>query len=144
MTRWLLLPVLLLIYHFLKLLPRRSWTWLERTSPPTPPTPPLDQWFEVTFDDNAIHIEVKPPGTPTRQTFRWHEIERICYKVEDMGVSDGIYVFLRQQPESFAIPIEAKGGYDFWQEILRRGLFDAKLAIEVATSIEGIYCRKQN
>ena len=55
-------------------------------------------------------------------------------------VSDGIYVFTSERPESYVIPTEASGGQDFWFEILRRQLFDAKLAGEAAASRGGLYC----
>ena len=54
--------------------------------------------------------------------------------------SDGIYVFTSDRPESYAIPTEAVGGSELWEEILRRGLFDPTLAIKAARSEEGLYC----
>jgi hypothetical protein len=57
-----------------------------------------------------------------------------------MLVSDGIYVFTRERPESYVIPTEARGGGELWSEILRRKLFDATLAIEAASSTGGLYC----
>jgi hypothetical protein len=57
-----------------------------------------------------------------------------------MFLSDGIYVFTNQRPESYVIPTEANGGGALWSEILRRGLFDPSLAIEAARSTGGIYC----
>ncbi len=54
-----------------------------------------------------------------------------------MECSDGIYIFTQSRAEAFVIPTEAHGGQEFWAEILRRGLFDAELAIRAATSVAG-------
>ena len=102
---------------------------------------PLSEWFFVTFDENEVKIRAEPPRRePWSQGFTWDSIVRVCFKAEDLGVSDGIYVFTSQRPESYMIPIEASGGSEFWSEVLRRQLFDAQLAIEAASSAGGLYC----
>jgi len=53
---------------------------------------------------------------------------------------DDIYLFTHLRPESYVIPTEAHGGPELWNEIIERGLFDAKLAIEAATSVGGVFC----
>lgn len=103
--------------------------------------PPVSEWFGVEFDQEVVRLSAEPLGEePWSQQFRWADIERICFRVEDITVSDGIYVFTRTRPESFAVPIEARGGKELWEEILSRGLFDAELAIEAAASTEGVFC----
>ncbi len=105
------------------------------------PSKPLDEWFEVTFDDVEVYVNAAPPGRePWSQQFRWDEIERICFKAEGFDLSDGIYVFTSQRPESFVIPTEAKGGGRFWSEIIDRNLFDAELAIQAASATSGTFC----
>jgi len=47
---------------------------------------------------------------------------------------------MNQREESYVIPSEADGGPEFWSEVIRRGLFDAELAIEKATQSEGFAC----
>lgn len=102
---------------------------------------PLDEWFSVTFDDEQVSIRAEPPGKEAwSDELTWSSIERVCFKAEDLGVSDGIYVFTSARPESYAIPIEANGGLEFWDEILRRKLFDAALAIEAASATDGVFC----
>ena len=54
--------------------------------------------------------------------------------------SDGIYVFTSERPQSFVIPTEADGGLEVWNELVRRGLFDAELAIKAALAEEGLFC----
>ena len=102
---------------------------------------PLDQWFFASFDEQAVRLRAEPPGEqPWSQEFAWNTIIRICFKAEDMCVSDGIYVFTSQRPESYVIPTEASGGDELWKEILRRGLFDSQLAIDAVLSMGGIFC----
>lgn len=102
---------------------------------------PLNEWFFVTFDDNAVHMRAEPPGKAAwSQDFAWDTVIRVCFKAEETLVSDGIYVFTSVRPESYVIPAEAQGGNELWLEILRRKLFDAKLAIEAACSTGGLFC----
>ena len=102
---------------------------------------PLDEWFFVTFDDDQVHLRAEPPGSePWSQSFRWDSIVRVCFKAEDMWVSDGIYVFTTERPESYVIPTEANGGNELWGEILLRKLFDAALATEAIRSTGGLFC----
>jgi hypothetical protein len=56
------------------------------------------------------------------------------------GASDGIYVFTRERPESYVIPVEASGGAHFFDELITRRLFGAELAIEAASTTEGLFC----
>jgi hypothetical protein len=101
----------------------------------------LLEWFVVEWDEKEVRLQASPPGgNPWKQSFQWKSITRICYKAEGLEASDGVYVFTSDRPESYAIPVEAAGGSAFWEEILRRGLFDARLAIQAALSPEGLFC----
>ncbi len=103
-----------------------------------PPSLPLDQWFTVAFDDERVTLDVRPPGgTPSVASFRWSEVTRVCFKSEDFTISDGVYIFTTLRPESFVVPTEAKGGVEFWNKVVERGLFPAEMAIRAATSREG-------
>jgi hypothetical protein len=102
---------------------------------------PIGGWFTVTFDDQIVRMNVRPPGKqPWTQEFRWDSVIKVCFKAEDLYLSDGIYIFTNQRAESYVVPTEAKGGNEFWFEILRRKLFSAKLAFEAAASLDGLYC----
>ena len=68
---------------------------------------------------------------------RWDQIIRICFLSGDLFQSDELYVFTDQRPESYAIPLDGKGGLELWNEIITRGLFDAELAIRAASSTSG-------
>lgn len=102
---------------------------------------PLREWFTVTFDDAVVALRAAPPGKePWSQEFSWESVVRVCFQAEDLYLSDGIYVFTKQRPESYVIPTEALGGDELWSEIVRRGLFDAELAVQAARSLGGLFC----
>ena len=118
---------------------RRLWSLL--TGRGGELVPSLDKWFAVEFDEETVRMDASPPGRKAwHQEFRWSDIERVCFKAEDLGMSDGIYVFTKTRPESYVIPTEAKGGAQFWGEIIAKGLFDAELAVEAASATEGFFC----
>ena len=114
--------------------------WFRRGRAPTDDTA-VDEWFHVTWDERQVRLAVEPPGrSPWTAEFPWSAIVRVCFKAEDLAASDGIYVFTDLRPESFAIPVEASGGLELWNEIVRRGLFDAELAAQIASAAEGVFC----
>jgi len=101
----------------------------------------VSDWFSVVWDEKEVRLQAAPPtGKPWKQSFRWKDIIRVCYKAEGLEMSDGIYIFTSGRPESYVVPVEASGGSDFWAEILIRDLFDAHLAIEAASALEGLFC----
>ncbi|MCB1168157.1 MAG: hypothetical protein KDK37_15645 [Leptospiraceae bacterium] len=101
----------------------------------------LQDWYHVRFDDNEVHLKTDPPDREGwEQSFTWDSIVRICFENGDWLSSDTIYVFTSERPESYVIPTEADGGSAFWGEIIGRKLFDAELAIEMATQSEGFAC----
>ena len=102
----------------------------------------LSEWFTVSFDDTHAHRDVRPPGgKPWADAFAFADVERVCIKTGDFLESDELYVFVRSRPESYVIPTEAGGGLDLLNELIRRGLFDAQLAIDAALSTESeLHC----
>ena len=102
---------------------------------------PLNEWFLVTFDAETVRVRAEPPGREAwSEEFTWHSITRVCFKAEGYLLSDGIYIFTTQRAESYVVPTEANGGDELWLEIMRRGLFDAELALEAVRSNAGLYC----
>ena len=98
-------------------------------------------WFRVTWDSEQVHLDVEPPGRSAWDaSFPWSSVSRVCFKPEGLEASDGIYVFTTLRPESFVIPTEASGGAALWNEIVKRGLFSADLAVTAASAIDGIFC----
>ena len=116
----------------------RDW-FRSRSTPGT--NTAVAAWFRVTWDPEQVHLDVTPPGhSGWVASFAWSSVCRVCFKAEGLEASDGIYVFTTLRPESFVIPMEAAGGAAFWNEILKRGLFSAELAITAATSLDGVFC----
>lgn len=102
-----------------------------------PATLTIANWFEVTFDKDFIYQNASPPGQAAwKQQFRWADIIRICYETEEKGTSNGLYFFTSLRPESYAIPLQGKGGAALWNEVIRRGLFDQNLAREASSCVE--------
>jgi len=98
-------------------------------------------WFVVTCEDEAIHLSVRPPGQDSWSVdIPWASIIRVCFKVEDLTTSDGIYVFTDLGDESVAIPLEAVGGNELLVELVRRGLYDEDLATVATTAGMGLFC----
>src|SRR5262245_44751822 len=53
-------------------------------------TPELKDWFRVTWDERSVSIEARPPGREAwSASFEWSSVVRVCFKTEDMLVSDG-------------------------------------------------------
>ena len=101
----------------------------------------LADWFEVTFDDHEVKLSVNPPKRLSwRAQIKWDRIIRVCFKAGDLYVPDEIYIFTDERPESYLIPTEANGGSSLWDEIIRRRLFEAELAIEAMTSTGRVFC----
>lgn len=101
----------------------------------------LESWFIVSWDDEYIYRYVSPPGQNSwKDQFRWSDIERICFETKDYLYSDDIYFFTSDRPESYVIPIEAKGGSELWSLILEKKLFDSEYALKALTSENGFFC----
>ena len=52
-------------------------------------------------------------------------------------------MFTSLRPESWVIPVDAKGGLEFLKELIERELFDTELAIKAGTATEGLFCWPQ-
>lgn len=116
----------------------RDWF---RSRPTPPDSAGVATWFRVTWDSEQVHLDVEPPGRSAWvASFPWASVSRVCFKPEGVEASDGIYVFTTLRPESFVIPVEASGGAALWNEIVKRGLFSADLAVTAASAGDGIFC----
>jgi hypothetical protein len=102
----------------------------------------LSEWYNLSFDDISVYRDVRPPGGEAwKDHFEWKDIIRICFQTGDLYSSDELYIFVTDRKESYLIPMEADGGLELWGEIIDHGLFDAELAIKIATvSEQGLYC----
>ncbi len=99
-------------------------------------------FFHVRFDETAIFIEVTPrEREPWDARIEWERIIRVCYSTgDDFLERDEIYIFTGERPESHRIPMEAVGAPLLWNELIRRELFPAKLAIEAASTLGKLFC----
>ncbi len=102
----------------------------------------LADWYNVSFDDTCVCRDVRPPGGEAwKDQFEWKDVIRVCFQAGDLYSSDEIYIFVKNREESYLIPTEANGGSELWGAIIDRGLFDAELAIKIASDTEGeLYC----
>jgi len=102
----------------------------------------LSEWYNLSFDDISVYRDVRPPGGEAwKDRFEWKDIIRICFQTGDLYSSNELYIFVTDRKESYLIPMEADGGLELWGEIIDHGLFDAELAIKIATvSEQGLYC----
>ena len=104
---------------------------------------PLKDWYHVTFDGQGITRDVAPPRKAAWSDFvPWDRIIRVCFKGgESFLLTDELYIFTADRPESYLIPLDADGGSEVWGELIRRGLFDAELAMKAASAEEGeLFC----
>jgi hypothetical protein len=122
-------------------------SWLKNLfSPNQPDTPEKPksaslEWFHVQFDDTLISLQVSPPSRPAWEAqIKWERIIRICFKAGGWDSSDELYLFTDERPESYLIPMIAVGADAVWDEIIRRGLFDAEVAIEAASATDKLFC----
>lgn len=97
-------------------------------------------WFRFWFDEQGVHRQARPLGQPAwADSLAWADIERVCVEMADLFEPDTLYLFSRLRPESYVFPLESEAGQDLLNELIRRQLFDAKLAIEAATG-GGLFC----
>jgi hypothetical protein len=98
-------------------------------------------WFVVAPDTRSFSLEVSPPGRePWQAVIPWDSVTRVCFEADGPLASDSLYVFTSLRPESWVIPVEAVGGQQLLNELIRRGLFDASLAIEAIQAHHGLFC----
>ena len=101
----------------------------------------LDTWYHVSFDEEYVYRNVDPPdGERWKDKLRWEDIIRICYHPGGFLETDELYIFTNEREESYLIPLEADGVQELWGKILERNLFDAEMAIKLATMSDGLYC----
>lgn len=108
---------------------------------PFRPMPSLDlDWFQVTFDATHIHLDVHPPKRDAwTDRIAWCDIERIGFHLTDLWLSDDLYIFAGDRPESRLIPLEAPGAQALWFEIMDRGLFPHEKALDAMCEAEGLF-----
>jgi hypothetical protein len=117
--------------------------WLKNLFTPSGAAPQSHtlEWFQVRCDDALITLQVTPPSRPAWEAqIRWERIIRVCFKANGWDGPDEVYLFTDERPESYLIPMIAVGANVMWDEIIRRRLFDAEVAIEAASAIDKLFC----
>src|SRR5262245_15968712 len=101
----------------------------------------LYEWFVVRFDEQAIHLSVRPPAEAAWELqIAWEQIARICFRAGRWPASGDVYVSTNQKPDGYRIPIDADGGYALWSEIRTRGLFSEAMAYDAIDAPEELFC----
>ena len=99
-------------------------------------------WYHVTFDAQGLARDVRPPGREAWQdTVAWGDIARVCLEMEGFLGSDSLHIFTRLRPAAYTLPLAAPRVSEVLSELIRRGLYDAELAIQAAAS-EGLFCHE--
>ena len=93
------------------------------------------KWFEVDYDAESITISRRKLFLLKAVTeISWSRIIRICFLGGDHIKFDELYIFTDERPQSYIIPMDAYGALQLWSEIIKRGLFDAEIAIQAASA----------
>jgi hypothetical protein len=75
------------------------------------------------------------------QTFRWADVRRVCYKDEGMTASDNILLALKDREHVVVVPVEAKGGAEFFDALCNRGFMPEEVRRKaVSDTSGGIHC----
>jgi hypothetical protein len=98
-------------------------------------------WFKSWFDQQRVYRQATPPNAEAwSDSLAWEDIVRVCLEMEGgPWGTDSLYIFTRHRPESYVFPLATDDGQAVLNELIRRGLFDAQLAIDAALG-EGLYC----
>jgi hypothetical protein len=85
---------------------------------------PLDQLLYVEFDEDEVRVRALGQMDATwNQSFRWEDIERVCFTDEGLYSSDRISVELKSNLKTVVILTEALGGTEFFGALTERGYF---------------------
>lgn len=115
----------------------RFKAWLKARQPRR-----LDELLIVEYDDVEVRVRVLGElEAGWNQTFRWADIERVCFQGEGMWQSDTVYVSLRDREKPAVVPTEAKGGHFFFGAVCDRGLFPEQVWRKaVGDTSGGMHC----
>ncbi len=106
------------------------------------PARSVRDWYRVTIDGDEVRLDVRT-DEPWQASFRFDEVGRVCIKIEpdaSIGVSHGIYVWIRGREHSYAIPLDADGGDALLHALTARQLLPSALVVQAMGSLGGLYC----
>jgi hypothetical protein len=86
--------------------------------------PAGDQLLSVEFDEDEVRVVAHGQMDASwNQSFRWKDIERVCFTDEGLYSSDRISVELKGGPKPVIILTEVFGGNEFFGAVTERGYF---------------------
>ena len=105
--------------------------------PANPPTGWIVEW-----DNTVIRIK-RTDGTSEEgdHEFLWNSIVRVCFSDGGMAMSDWLILSVHGTAKPLLLPLEARGGTDFMDELHRRDYFPREIFDRAMRSTDGgTYC----
>ncbi|RMG24233.1 MAG: hypothetical protein D6732_23930 [Methanobacteriota archaeon] len=97
-------------------------------------------WFCCSLAEDGVHLSVnRPDNDHWDASFSWKQITKVCFKATDIYSVDVIRIYL-DDGTHYDIPLEAEGGYNLWEQLIDRGLFDSELAAQLRFAENEIRC----
>ena len=102
----------------------------------------LSDQLLVEFNESTATVRVLRDLDPQlNQTFAWADIRRVCFVDGGLYSTDLIHIFVEGREGSIVIPIEARGGTDFFGAVCERGLFPESVWRKtIADTSGGTHC----
>jgi len=98
-------------------------------------------WFRVICGDEAIQLDVRPPGGEAWDaTIPVETVTRVCLELGDFLASDTIYLFVAGRAASYMIPTDCVGGAELSGYLVSQNLVNGEEWIAAMTSSEGLRC----
>lgn len=78
-----------------------------------------------------MDLEASPSGKePWKASVRWTQITKVCFRASDLYSPDVIRIYI-EEGKYFDIPMDAVGGFDLWDALIEKGLFDEDTASDL-------------
>ena len=95
---------------------------------------------QVNWDKDIVTIVLNPPQKNQNvEKFTWNSVERVCLEVTGKHYSDEVYFFTNLRLEAFIVPLDAKNGEAFMNEVVTKKLFDNQFVVSNKYSQIGQY-----
>ena len=84
----------------------------------------LDELLAIEFDADEVRVIVLARlEKDWNQSFRWSDVERVCFKDEGLSSSDILFIEIKDKKKPVAVLTEARGSTKFFGALTERGLF---------------------
>lgn len=103
---------------------------------------PLNQLLSISFDEVTVRVVVLAElDAGWNQSFRWSDVERVCFKDEGLYASDLILIQQIGRDKPIVVPTEADGATEFLGALTVRGYFPEQLWKDaVGETNGGLHC----